>query len=191
MPITKKSREQIRLIWVDLEMSGLNPDHDTVLEAAFVITDADLNITTEAATWVIHQPDAVLENMDKWNTRTHNHSGLVDECRASSLTLAAAEREILRFLKKHVKQDASPMCGNSICQDRRFMARCLPRVERFFHYRNFDVSSFKIAASLFAPKVLEKLKKPSSSHRACDDILASVAEMRNYVNEILPARSPQ
>ena len=176
--------QKTRLIWTDLEMSGLNPDSDVVLEAAFIITDGRLETVAEATPWVIHQPDSVLDNMDSWNMRTHGESGLIDRCRRSPLSAAGAEREILEFLRKHVGEGDSPMCGNSICQDRRFMARHLPEVEKFFHYRNLDVSSFKIAARLYAPSLLEDWKKPPSRHQALDDIRDSIAEMRHYTSRL-------
>ncbi len=184
-------RETVRLIWTDLEMSGLNPDSDAVLEAAFIITDGNLEIVAEAPVWAIHQPDSVLDGMDDWNRRTHGESGLVARCRESQLTEAAVQKEILQFLLLHAKAGESPMCGNSICQDRRFMARCLPAVEAFFHYRNFDVSTLKIAARLYAPEILRAWEKPPSRHQALDDIKDSIDEMRYYARHFWPgALSP-
>lgn len=187
MRIAKREpkREDIRLIWTDLEMSGLNPDTDTVLEAAFVITDGNLRELAESPSWVFRQPDSVLDNMDDWNRHTHGNSGLIARCRESELTLAAGEDEILRFLREHVRAGESPMCGNSIGQDRRFMARHLPRVEEFFHYRNFDVSTFKIAVYLYMTSALAP-KKSESRHRALDDIKDSIEEMRRYARLLWP-----
>lgn len=189
MKITKNTapdRAKTRLIWTDLEMSGLNPEADKVLEAAFIITDGGLNIVAEAEPWAIAQPDAVLDGMDDWNRRTHGESGLVDRCRASKLSEEAASAEIIAFLEKHTARGESPMCGNSICQDRRFMVRHLPKVEEFFHYRNFDVSSFKIAMHLYAPTVLDSFAKPESAHQALSDIRDSIDEMRFYLNHFFP-----
>lgn len=178
-----------RLIWIDLEMSGLDPDADVILEAAVIVTDAALTTVAEWAPWVLYQPEAILENMDAWNTRTHTQSGLVGRCRASSLTAAGVERMIIKALKKVVDKKASPMCGNSICQDRRFLARHMPELEAYFHYRNFDVSSFKIAAQLYYPEVAAEVKgqKPSC-HQALDDIRASIDELRFYRDRIFKAR---
>lgn len=192
MLISKQSpppeREKIRLIWTDLEMSGLDPETDVVLEAAFIITDGNFTIIAESEPWVIYQPDSVLNGMDDWNRRTHGASGLIDRCRASSLSAAAAEQEILRFLRQHIEAGESPMCGNSICQDRRFMARELPELERFFHYRNLDVSALKIIVYLLAPEVLQSWSKPPSQHQALADIRDSINEMRHYARHLLPAR---
>ena len=189
MIITKHAqpnRDKTRLIWTDLEMSGLDPAADKVLEAAFIITDGNLNIVAEAPPWVIAQPDSVLDGMDDWNRRTHGESGLIEKCRQSQLSESAAAQEILIFLQQHTAHGESPMCGNSICQDRRFMARHLPTVEIFFHYRNFDVSSFKIAMHLYMPQVLAEAEKPPSAHQALCDIKDSINEMRFYLNRFFP-----
>lgn len=187
MQITKSSpkRESVRLVWTDLEMSGLDPDRDKVLEAAFIITDGNLREIAASPSWVFHQPDSVLNEMDEWNRTTHAKTGLTEECRKSSLTEAAGEEEILSFLGAHVRRGESPMCGNSIGQDRRFMARHLPRVEAFFHYRNLDVSSFKIAAFLYMPAALN-FSKGKSVHRGMDDIRDSIDEMRRYARALWP-----
>ena len=187
MHITKQpcSREEVRLIWTDLEMSGLEPDQDKVLEAAFIITDGNLREIAEAPPWVLHQPDSVLDNMDEWNTRTHTNSGLIGRCRASTLSEQDAEEQILAFLRQHVKPGESPMCGNSIGQDRRFMVRHLPQLEAFFHYRNFDVSTFKIAVHMYAPDAPTP-QKSESRHQALDDIKDSIEEMRRYVRLLWP-----
>lgn len=183
---TRKSRPLERLIWIDLEMSGLNTDRDVILEVAVILTDKNLNIIDEAAPWAVRQPDSVLDNMDAWNTKTHGESGLVDRCRRSPMQEKEVEREVLRFLKKRLEKHYSPMCGNSVCQDRRFLARRMPLVEDYFHYRNFDVSSFKLAAQMWYPKIAEKIKdaKPAA-HQALDDIRASIEEMREYANTML------
>ena len=170
---------EVRLIWLDLEMSGLEPDTDKILEAAFVITDGDLNSIAESV-WVLHHPDSIFDGMDEWNRRTHNHSGLIERCRNSALTAEAAEEEILTFLRTHAREGGSPMCGNSICQDRRFLAHHMPKLEAFFHYRNFDVTSLKIAAYLYAPKIFEEWDKPPSRHRGLDDVHDSIKEFRHY-----------
>ena len=187
-PIPLK-REDIRLAWVDLEMSGLDPDSDVILEAAFVITDADFNILAESPSWTIRPPEGVLENMDKWNTRTHRNSGLIDRCRESDMDNDAAAREALKFLRKHVEHGRSPMCGNSVCQDRRFMARLMPKLEQFFHYRNLDVSALKIISQMHNPKLAAmKGEGGESAHRALDDIRESIEEMRLYLSRmIVPA----
>ena len=184
MIITKQlpfpARESVRLIWVDMEMSGLEPMADAVLEVAAIITDGNLRIIDEAPPWAVMQPAFILDNMDEWNAKTHGESGLIERCRHSTLTAAAVEEQVLAFLSRHAKAGSSPMCGNSICQDRRFMARHLPRLEAFFHYRNFDVSAFKIAMHLYAPEKLHARKKSESSHQALDDIRDSIDEMRYY-----------
>lgn len=188
MQITKQSPApppaEVRLIWSDLEMSGLEPATDEILEAAFVITDGKLETIAESV-WVLHHPDSVLDGMDDWNRRTHGNSGLIERCRNSTLTVAAAEEEILKFLRAHVREGESPICGNSICQDRRFIARHMPKLEAFFHYRNFDVTSLKIASYLFAPKAFEEWEKPESHHRGLDDIHDSIKEMRHYRDHLL------
>ncbi|MCH9704808.1 MAG: oligoribonuclease [Proteobacteria bacterium] len=175
-----------RFIWIDLEMSGLDPQRDVILEAAIIITDWQLNTVLEVDPWVIHQPDAILDNMDSWNTRTHTKSGLIERCRKGTDDVASVERRIIKMLKKHVPKQASPMCGNSICQDRRFMANYMPDLEAYFHYRNFDVSAFKIATQIYYPQVAQAIKsqKPSA-HQALDDVRASINEMRYYREHIL------
>ena len=174
-----------RLIWIDLEMSGLNPEKDRVLEVAAIITDARLNILAESEPWVVHHPDSILDGMDSWNSRTHTDSGLIERCRRSTLDEATVEKATLKFLKAHVKPGASPMCGNTICQDRRFLASHMPKLEKFFHYRNFDVSSFKIAAQLLRPELAQRVKdsKPAE-HQALLDIRASIDEMRLYLQDL-------
>lgn len=185
-PSAKKDTPPTRLIWIDLEMSGLVPEEDVILEAAIILTDAQLNVVQEWTPWVVHQPDKILDGMDKWNTRTHTESGLIEKCRQSTLSVGAVERAMLKELKKHLDKRASPMCGNSICQDRRFMARHMPLLEDFFHYRNFDVSAFKIAAQMYYPALAAEIKgKKPASHQALDDIRASIEEMKFYRRHML------
>ena len=188
MQISKQQpkRDEIRLIWTDLEMSGLDPDRDKVLEAAFIITDGNLREIAESPSWAFYQPDSVLDGMDDWNRRTHGNTGLTARCRDSDLTTEEGEEKILKFLRQHVRPGESPMCGNSIGQDRRFMARHLPRTEAFFHYRNFDVSSFKIAAYMYMTEALFSPPKAESTHRALDDIRDSIEEMRRYARLLWP-----
>lgn len=168
-----------RLIWVDLEMTGLDTVHDTIIEIATIVTDSELNVVAEGPVVAIHRPDAVLAGMDEWNTRQHTASGLVARVRDSDRSAADAERETLAFLSRWVTPGASPMCGNSICQDRRFMAREMPELEAFFHYRNLDVSTLKILAGLWAPTAAAGFSKVSA-HLALDDIRDSIAELRHY-----------
>ncbi len=167
------------LIWIDLEMTGLFPDSDRIIEIATLITDAQLNIIAEGPTLAVHQSDAALAAMDEWNQRTHGNSGLVDRVKASPYDEAEAERCTLEFLAKYSEPGASPMCGNSICQDRRFLARYMPKLEEFFHYRNLDVSTVKELAKRWAPDVLGSLTKVSS-HQAMDDIKDSINELAHY-----------
>ena len=167
------------LIWVDMEMTGLNPDTDRIIEVAVVVTDAQLRVRVEGPVLAIHQSDAVLVGMDAWNQNTHGKSGLTDRVRASTVDEAQASREIIAFLKHYVPAGKSPMCGNTICQDRRFMANYMKRLEAFFHYRNVDVSTIKELVRRWQPELLEKFKK-SGSHQALDDIRESIAELKHY-----------
>ncbi len=167
------------LIWIDLEMTGLLPDSDQIIEIATLVTDKDLNIVAEGPEIVIHQPEEVLGRMDSWNQRQHTASGLAARVRASRMTLAEAERQTLLFLSMQVPPGVSPMCGNSICQDRRFLARLMPELERFFHYRNLDVSTLKELARRWMPGVLSGFKK-QSAHLARADIEESINELRHY-----------
>lgn len=173
-----------RLIWIDLEMTGLDCQSDSIIEIATIVTDTNLDIIAEGPVLAIHQPDAVLDGMDEWNTRQHNASGLVERVRASRVSAAEAEQATLAFLGRHIGANVSPMCGNSICQDRRFMAREMPALEAFFHYRNLDVSTLKILASLWAPRVLAGVEK-DSQHLALADIRDSIAELRHYRQHLL------
>lgn len=167
------------LVWIDLEMTGLDPDRDRILEIATVVTDASLRVIAEGPVMVVRQPAAVLERMDEWNTRHHGASGLVDRVRESSDDEAAAEQATLEFLSRHVPPRTSPMCGNSVCQDRRFLARWMPRLEDFFHYRNIDVSTLKELCRRWSPLVADGVHK-TASHRARDDILESIGELAYY-----------
>tara|TARA_Y100001936_G_scaffold251226_1_gene306375 strand:+ start:850 stop:1401 length:552 start_codon:yes stop_codon:yes gene_type:complete len=167
------------LIWIDMEMSGLQSDIDQILEVALVITDAQLNIIAEAPVLVVHQPDSVLNNMDKWNTSTHSKSGLIDKVKASKLSESEVEERMLIFLQKYVSSSTSPMCGNTICQDRRFLARTMPKLEEYFHYRNLDVSTLKELVKRWNPEILTGLTK-QGKHEALADIYDSIAELKYY-----------
>ena len=167
------------LIWLDMEMSGLLPDSDRILEVAAVVTDANLNVLAESPVLVIHQTDAVLAGMDAWNKGTHGRSGLIEKVKASTLNEQAATEQMIAFLKKHIPAGKSPMCGNSICQDRRFMARYMPELEAYFHYRNLDVSVFKELARRWKPAVYSGFKK-ASKHEALADIYESIDELKYY-----------
>lgn len=172
------------LIWIDLEMTGLSPERDVIIEIATVVTDANLNTLAEGPVLAIHQPDPVLAAMDEWNTRQHGGSGLVERIKNSSVTTRDAEQQTLDFLAQWVPAGKSPMCGNSICQDRRFLARYMPRLEQYFMYRNLDVSTLKELARRWQPSVLDGLTK-KSSHLALDDIRDSIAELQHYRKSIL------
>ncbi|ELA08497.1 oligoribonuclease [Moraxella macacae 0408225] len=174
MAIDKKN-----LVWVDLEMTGLDTMRDTIIEIATIVTDSELNILAEGPVFAIYTPDIVLNAMDDWNTRQHNQSGLVDRIRRSTVTLEHAQDATIGFLAKYVEAGKSPMCGNSICQDRRFMARQMPKLEAFFHYRNLDVSTVKELAYRWRPDILNSFEK-KGSHLALDDIRDSIRELRHY-----------
>lgn len=167
------------LIWIDLEMTGLDTLNDTIIEIATIVTDSELNILAEGPVFAIHTPDIVLNSMDDWNTRQHGQSGLIDRIRRSNVTMAQAETETIAFLSKYVESGRSPMCGNSICQDRRFLARQMPTLERFFHYRNLDVSTVKELAYRWRPDILSSFEK-KGNHLALDDIRDSIRELRHY-----------
>jgi oligoribonuclease len=167
------------LVWVDLEMTGLNPDTDRIIEMAAIVTDADLNLIAEGPVIAVHQPDAVLSRMDEWCTRQHGQSGLTDRVRASTISEAEAEQRMLAFLLQYSEKGASPMCGNSIGQDRRFLWRHMPELEAFFHYRNLDVSTIKELAKRWKPGILDGFKK-QGAHLALDDIRESIEELRHY-----------
>lgn len=176
--------KQTNLIWVDLEMTGLNPDTDRILEIATVVTDKDLNVLAEGPTLVVHQSDALLDGMDEWCTTHHGQSGLTQRVKDSSLTEAEVEQQTLDFLNDWVPPGASPLCGNSIWQDRRFLIRYMPKLDSYCHYRNIDVSTLKELARRWRPEVLGGVKK-KGSHRALDDILDSINELRHYRDTLL------
>src|SRR5512146_1280436 len=173
------AQNQNNLVWIDMEMTGLSPDKDRVIEIALVITDGELNTVAEAPVLVVHQPDSVLDGMDNWNKSTHGKSGLIDKVKASTLDEATVEAQMLAFLQEYVPIRTSPMCGNSICQDRRFLARWMPKLEEYFHYRNLDVSTLKELAKRWKPEVAQGLKK-HGKHEALADIYESIAEMKHY-----------
>ena len=172
------------LVWIDLEMTGLEPDDDVIIEIATIVTDQELNILAEGPVLAVHQSEARLEAMDEWNTTHHTRSGLVQRVRESSETEASAAGKTLEFLRAWVPEGASPMCGNSICQDRRFMARHMPELESYFHYRNLDVSTLKILANRWRPDLEGGFEK-TATHLALDDIRESIDEMRYYREHFL------
>ncbi|MEK6707435.1 MAG: oligoribonuclease [Pseudomonadota bacterium] len=174
------------LIWIDMEMSGLSSDRDRIIEVALVVTDSQLNVVAEAPVLVVHQSDAVLDGMDNWNKSTHAKSGLIDKIKASTLTEAEVEARMLAFLQQHVPAGISPMCGNSICQDRRFLARSMPQLEAYFHYRNLDVSTLKELVKRWKPEIAAGLTK-QSKHEALADIYDSIVEMKYYREHFLRA----
>lgn len=167
-----------------MEMTGLNPDTDRIIEVAIVVTDNNLETVAEAPVLVVHQPDEIMDGMDSWNKSTHGKSGLIEKVKASLLDDAAVEAQMLAFLKEHVPARTSPMCGNSICQDRRFMARWMPAFEDYFHYRNLDVSTLKELAKRWKPEVAQGMKK-HGKHEALADIYESIAEMKHYREHFL------
>ena len=167
------------LVWLDMEMTGLNPDGDHIIEMAMVVTNSELELVAESPAWVVHQSDQTLAGMDDWNQKTHGRSGLIEKVRASTLDEAAVELAALEFLKKYSSPGHSPMCGNSIGQDRRFMARYMPALEAFFHYRNLDVSTLKELARRWRPELVEAFKK-QQSHTALADVHESIDELAHY-----------
>lgn len=167
------------LIWIDLEMTGLIPEQDTIIEIATIVTDAHLEIIAEGPVFAITQEEQVMQSMDEWNTAQHGQSGLTERVLTSGVSMAQAERETISFLARHVESGTSPMCGNSICQDRRFLARHMPELEAFFHYRNLDVSSIKELARRWRPSLLNGVQK-KGAHLALDDIKDSIAELAHY-----------
>lgn len=168
-----------RLVWIDLEMTGLDPERERIIEMATLVTDSDLKLVAEGPVIAVHQPDSLLDAMDEWCTRTHGESGLTQRVRESRITEAEAERQTLEFLKQYLEPGQSPLCGNSIGQDRRFLVKYMPELEAFFHYRNLDVSTIKELARRWRPEVLKGVKK-KSSHLALDDIRDSIEELRHY-----------
>jgi len=172
------------LVWIDLEMTGLQPDSDRIIEMAVLVTDSQLNLVAEGPVLVLHQPDEVLDAMDSWNKGTHAKSGLIERVRASALSEAQAEAQILAFLEQQVPANASPMCGNSICQDRRFLARWMPRLEGYFHYRNLDVSTLKELVRRWKPDAGKGFSK-EGKHEALADILESIEELKYYRKTVM------
>jgi len=172
------------LIWIDMEMTGLAPDTDRIIEIAMLVTDAELRVLAEGPVLVLHQPDEVLEAMDSWNKGTHKKSGLIEKVRASRLAEAEAEKLAVEFLRSHVAANVSPMCGSSICQDRRFLARWMPKLESHFHYRNLDVSTLKELVRRWKPEILKGFSK-EGKHEALADILESIEELKYYRKTVM------
>jgi len=172
------------LVWIDMEMTGLRPERDRVLEIACIVTDSNLNIVAEGPVLAVHQEESILKGMDEWCTTHHTQSGLLDRVRASSLNEAEAERQVLEFLRQYVPAKASPLCGNTIGQDRRFLYQYMPILESFFHYRSLDVSSLKILAQRWKPQIMDGFKK-KEAHLALDDIRESIAELAYYRKHLL------
>lgn len=175
----KKWPNELNLIWVDLEMTGLDPETDRIIEVALVVTDPDLNVLAEGPVYAIHQPDEVLNGMDAWNKGTHGKSGLIERVKASNVTEAMAEDALIEFLEPYVPTGKSPMCGNTICQDRRFMAKTMPKLEAYFHYRNLDVSTLKELSRRWKPELVDGFRK-LQKHTALADIMESIEELRYY-----------
>ena len=180
------AQDKNNLIWIDLEMTGLNPDTDCIIEVALVVTDSQLNVVAEGPVLAVSQPVAVLDAMDKWNTSTHTKSGLIDKVKASKLSETAVEIQMVEFLQLHVPSGISPMCGNSICQDRRFMVRSMPQLEAYFHYRNLDVSTLKELVKRWKPEIKSGLKK-QGKHEALADIYDSINELKYYREHFIVA----
>jgi oligoribonuclease len=178
-PAAQARPNEMNLIWVDLEMTGLEPDTDRIIEVAVVVTDMDLNLVAEGPVFAIHQSDETLDKMDAWNKGTHGRSGLIDRVRASTVSEEQAEAELIAFLRQYVPAGKSPMCGNTICQDRRFMVRTMPKLEAFFHYRNLDVSTLKELCRRWKPELVNGFKK-HQKHTALADIIESIEELKYY-----------
>ena len=183
-PLATLTRSDDNLVWIDLEMTGLYPDTDRIIEIAVVVTDANLGHRTAGPVFAVHQSDAALDAMDAWNKGTHGRSGLIDRVKASSVDDAQAEAQVIEFLKQFVGNNKSPMCGNSICQDRRFLANYMPKLEAFFHYRNLDVSTLKELAKRWKPEVAASFKK-AQAHTALADIQESIDELAHYREHFL------
>ena len=167
------------LIWIDLEMTGLNPEADRIIEVATIVTDSQLNVLAEGPVIAVHQEDQIMNSMDEWNTRTHGKTGLTERVKNSRTVENEAEKQTIDFLKQYVGKNQSPMCGNSICQDRRFLARYMPELEAWFHYRNLDVSSIKELAKRWKPEILGGYSK-KNTHQAMDDIREAIEELQYY-----------
>ncbi|MEY2891589.1 MAG: hypothetical protein RJA98_1497 [Pseudomonadota bacterium] len=184
MTDTTLAKSDQNLVWIDLEMTGLDPDGDRIIEIAVLVTDPQLNVRVEGPVFAIHQSDATLDRMDAWNKGTHGKSGLIDRVKASTTDEASAEAQVIEFLKKYLPANKSPMCGNSICQDRRFLVRTMPKLEAFFHYRNLDVSTLKELAKRWKPEIMAGFKK-AQAHTAMADIQESVEELAYYREHFL------
>jgi oligoribonuclease len=178
------SKHPDNLIWIDLEMTGLEPDTDRIIEIATIVTDAELNTLAEGPVFAIHQSELVLGRMDEWNQRQHGGSGLLERVRQSRMDEAEAQAQTIAFLEQYIDKGKSPMCGNSICQDRRFLVRTMPLLEAFFHYRNLDVSTLKELARRWRPEIMDGFSK-TGSHLALDDIRDSIGELRHYREHLL------
>lgn len=176
--------QQDTLVWMDLEMTGLEPERDVIIEIATIVTDNDLNQIAEGPVLAVHQPSILLDAMDEWNTRTHGNSGLTKRVKNSSVSCRDAELQTLEFLRQYVKPGTSPLCGNSIHQDRRFLVKHMPELEAFFHYRNLDVSTLKELAKRWNPAVVSSFKK-TATHQALDDIRESIDELKHYRESFL------
>jgi oligoribonuclease len=183
------AQDPSNLIWIDMEMSGLSPDNDRILEVAIVITDVQLNVVAEGPVRVVHQPDDIFDRMDSWNKSTHKKSGLIDRVKAATQNEAEVEAELIAFLTQHLAENTSPMCGNSICQDRRFLARHMPKLEAFFHYRNLDVSTLKELAKRWKPGIMAGFAK-HGKHEALADIHESIEELKYYKEKFLNLEKP-
>ena len=184
MQSTPSRPNEFNLIWVDMEMTGLDPDNDRIIEVALVVTDSELNLLAEGPVFAIHQSDEILDGMDAWNKGTHGRSGLIERVKASTVSEADAEKALIDFLKNFVPNGKSPMCGNTICQDRRFMARGMPKLEAFFHYRNLDVSTLKELCKRWKPELASGFKK-HQKHTALADIMESIDELKYYREHFL------
>jgi len=180
----KKISKEMNLVWVDMEMSGLDPEKERILEVALIVTDPELNVIAEAPVYVIHQSEALLDSMDAWNKGTHGKSGLIDRVKASHVTEEMAEAALIKFLRSYVSKGKSPLCGNTIGQDRRFMVKYMPKLEAFLHYRNIDVSTLKELARRWRPELVDGFKK-AQKHTALADILESIEELKYYREHFL------
>ncbi|WP_434778406.1 oligoribonuclease [Neisseria sp. Ec49-e6-T10] len=177
-------QDQNNLVWLDMEMTGLNPDTDKIIEVAMIITDKDLNILAQSPVYVVHQSDDILNNMDAWNTATHTRTGLVEKVKASTYSENDVETALIEFMQQWVPERMAPMCGNTIHQDRRFMVRWMPKLEQYFHYRNIDVSTLKELAKRWKPEICKGISK-KGAHQALDDIIESIEEMKYYREHFL------